>query len=122
MRVFMSINIAKPLQNAARGLLGGLRGKARKMLLAGFFGAADWIDANQLGRRNLTPDQMSLIRGRRYNRAKKAPHRPEKRTQNEDVKPERTSERLAKEHGVSAATIKRDGQFAKAVEKVKVIE
>ena len=28
--------------------------------------AADWIDAHQLGRRNLTPKQMSLIRGRRY--------------------------------------------------------
>ena len=34
--------------------------------------AMDWIDANQLGRRNLTPDQMSQLRGRRYNRAKKA--------------------------------------------------
>jgi hypothetical protein len=33
--------------------------------------AMDWIDSNQLGRRNLTPDQMSLIRGRRYNRMKK---------------------------------------------------
>ena len=33
--------------------------------------AADWIDKNQLGRRNLTPDQMSLLRGRRYNRAKR---------------------------------------------------
>ena len=30
----------------------------------------DWIDANQLGRRNLTPDQMSYIRGRLYNRKK----------------------------------------------------
>lgn len=34
--------------------------------------AADWIDKNQLGRRNLTPDQMSLLRGRRYNRTKGA--------------------------------------------------
>src|SRR4029453_82937 len=33
--------------------------------------AMNWIDANQLGRRNLTPDQMSLLRGRRYNRAKR---------------------------------------------------
>src|SRR4051812_5713888 len=24
--------------------------------------AADWIDHNQIGRRNLTPDQMSLLR------------------------------------------------------------
>jgi hypothetical protein len=33
--------------------------------------AADWIDANQLGRRNLTPDQFTLLLGRRYNRSKK---------------------------------------------------
>jgi hypothetical protein len=32
----------------------------------------DWIDSNSIGRRNLTPDQMSLIRGRRYNRLKNA--------------------------------------------------
>jgi len=35
--------------------------------------AMDWIDANQLARRNLTPEQVSLIRGRRYNRIKKTP-------------------------------------------------
>ena len=32
----------------------------------------DWMDANQLGRRNLTGDQASILRGRRYNRTKKA--------------------------------------------------
>jgi hypothetical protein len=26
--------------------------------------AMDWVDANQLGRRTLTPDQRSIIRGR----------------------------------------------------------
>jgi hypothetical protein len=30
----------------------------------------DWMDANQLGRRNITPDQFTLLLGRRYNRAK----------------------------------------------------
>ena len=34
--------------------------------------ALDWIDANQLGRRNLSPDAFKLLLGRRYNRAKKA--------------------------------------------------
>ena len=34
--------------------------------------AADWIDRNQAGRRNATPDQLRLIRGRIYNRMKKA--------------------------------------------------
>jgi hypothetical protein len=34
--------------------------------------AMDWMDANQLGRRNLTNDQRSYLRGRRYNRTKKS--------------------------------------------------
>jgi hypothetical protein len=34
--------------------------------------AEDWIDSNQLGRRNLSPDMMRLIRGRLYNRLKEA--------------------------------------------------
>lgn len=76
--------------------------------------AADWIDANQLGRRNLRPEQMSLLRGRRYNRTKKAVGRPE-------LKPDKmselaTAERLAQQHGVNARTIERDGKFAEAVE------
>jgi len=33
-----------------------------------------------------------------------------------------TAERLAKQHGVSRATIERDGQFAAAVEKVKAVD
>ncbi len=76
--------------------------------------AKDWMDRNQLGRRNLTPEQMSLLRGRRYNRLKKS-HGGEREAspQNDDLK---TSERLAKQHGVSKATIERDGQFAEAVE------
>ena len=32
--------------------------------------AEDWIDRNQLGRRNLSPDTASLLRGRIYNRTK----------------------------------------------------
>jgi len=106
MRVFMSMKVAKPPHNAATGLLGALRGKPRKMLLA------DWIDANQLGRRNLTPDQMSLLRGRRYNRAKGKQGGDHRSKYQNDTLID-TAARLAKEHGVSAPTIKRDGQFAR---------
>jgi len=80
--------------------------------------AEDWIDANQLGRRNLTPDQASFFRGRRYNRTKKSEGRPNKLAQNELVISESTAESLGRQHGVSAATIKRDGQFAEVVEKL----
>jgi len=73
--------------------------------------AADWIDKNQLGRRNLTP----LLRGRRYNRAKKAQggtgaNQYKQKDQNDTSA--NTAKRLAKEHGVSPATIKRDGKIA----------
>jgi hypothetical protein len=81
--------------------------------------AADWIDTHQLGRRNLSSEQMSLLRGRRYNRLKNSrggDRRSEiSNTQNEYLK---TSDHLAKEHGVSRVTIERDGQFADAVDRL----
>jgi len=80
----------------------------------------DWIDKNQLGRRNLTPDQMRMVRGRRYNREKKAVgqhtgNQHVERDQNDPI-PERTAERHAKEAGVSPATIKRDAAAVAAIE------
>ena len=74
-------------------------------------------DKNQLGRRNLNPDTMSLIRGRIYNRTKKAVGRPEN---NSDKKSELTAAKLAADHGVTSRTIERDGQFTKAVESVSL--
>ena len=73
-----------------------------------------WIDTNQLGRRNLSPDVVSLLRGRIYNRTKKA--HGGARDQSDHLK---TSESLATAYGVGEATIRRDGQFARAVEVVK---
>ena len=77
--------------------------------------AADWIDKNQLGRRNLDSRQMSLLRGRRYNRTKKTP------TEAGGLKGKAmdnlsTASLLAAEHGVNEKTIRRDGEFAEAVE------
>jgi len=96
--------------------------------------AEDWIDRNQLGRRNLTPDDFKLILGRRYNRMK-ATHGGDRKSnynvselwaidqerqkssrQNDDLK---TSEKLAQEHGVSKRTVERAGKFAEAVEEAK---
>jgi len=96
--------------------------KTKKIQLDGYEAAADWIDKNQLGRRNLTPDQASLLRGRRYNRAKKAHGGDRKSKDQNDLLIESTAVRLAKQHGVSAPTIKRDGQFASAVEKAKRLD
>ncbi len=82
--------------------------------------AADWIDANQLGRRNLTPDQAALLRGRRYNRLKKA-RGGDRRSKGQNA-PLNVAERLASQHGVDPSTIKRDGRFAEAVEKTRSLD
>lgn len=77
--------------------------------------AADWIDRNQLGRRNLDPKQMSLLRGRRYNRVKRPDGgHGDQKSVGHFVRPI-ASEAIAAEHGVDEKTIRRDGEFADAV-------
>jgi len=96
--------------------------------------ACDWVDANQLGRRNLTPDQMSVLRGRRYSRRKKAAsfengksgnsagrppaNKAGKEQGGKSCHPDKTADSLAKQYGVSPRTIRNDGKYAEAVEKV----
>lgn len=78
----------------------------------------DWMDANQLGRRNLTPDQFTYHLGRLYNRQKKALGGQIPNSRVDQIEPPiSTAEKLAKEHAVSAATVKRAGQIASAVER-----
>ena len=78
--------------------------------------AEDWIDRNQLGRRNLDSRQMSLLRGRRYNRTKNNRGGWKEEMDGQNVRPSQTAESLAAEHGVDEKTIRRDGKFAEAVE------
>jgi N6-adenosine-specific RNA methylase IME4 len=83
--------------------------------------AADWIDANQLGRRNLSPDAFKLLLGRRYNRSKKAANDGGRGTAKRSVhqiEGRSTAQKLGKQHGVSKATVERAGKFAEQVEKV----
>jgi hypothetical protein len=81
----------------------------------------DWIDRNQLGRRNLSPGQLQLLRGRRFNRRKSGwgGRRDRSKPQLESMK---TAEILAREMGVSRATIERDGRYAEAVEQLRDID
>jgi len=87
--------------------------------------ALDWIDANQLGRRNLTPDQRSILRGRRYNRAKKTVAEAgsiggSSSGQNVHRLP-KTAETLAAQHGVTERTIRRDGKRAEFMERLEKV-
>jgi len=85
-------------------------------------GALDWIYRNQLGRRNLSPSDASELRGRMYNGRKKtkseAGSKGGSSNHQNEVCLESTAEVVAKETGVSKATIERDGQYAEAVQKV----
>ena len=78
--------------------------------------AAEWIDRNQLGRRNLSRQDYKLLLGRRYNRAKRADggHGDQKSGGQSDRPKEKASERLAREYGVGEATVRRAGKYQAA--------
>ena len=82
----------------------------------------DWIDANQLGRRNLSPDQMRILRGRRYNRLNTMGHGSKSARQNVGQNPQMAAV-LAQEHGVTSRTIERDGKLARELgqEQIKAV-
>ena len=84
----------------------------------------DWIDANQLGRRNLTPDSFRLLLGRRYNRMKKAQGaRGKQKTGHFDPSSgHATADSLAAEHGVTEKTVRRAGKFAEEVEQTPELQ
>lgn len=87
--------------------------------------AADWIDRNQLGRRNLSRQDYKLLLGRRYNRAKKAIPNPtgnngSGEVSGQTVRQPKTAEKLAREHGVDEKTVRRAGQFQAAAEKLGI--
>jgi hypothetical protein len=78
--------------------------------------AINWLINHQLGRRNLTEEQKSYLRGKRYNLEKRQDggHGVQKAADRSD--PPMTAQRLAQEYQVGEATIKRDGQFATALD------
>ena len=67
----------------------------------------------QLGRRNLTPEQASFLRGKRYLQQKQ--ERGGYRVGQETID---VSEELGKTYGVSGRTIKRDAEYTTGLEKL----
>jgi len=75
----------------------------------------DWMINNQLGKRNVTDEIKSYLRGKQYNREKdknnfKGNQHTEKEGEEQNLKL-KTHERLAEEHKVSAKTIQRDEKY-----------
>jgi hypothetical protein len=84
-----------------------------------------WMMANQLGRRNLPPHQISYYRGEQYKYQKKLRRGggDHKSAEAKNQKPhsevfENTAQRLALQHNVSKATIERDAAYAKAIDTI----
>ncbi len=81
----------------------------------------DWMFGNQMARRNLSALQMSYLRGLRYENEKNTwgGSRDRKEANGHNVHlPSPTAEKLSEEYGVNEKTIRRDGQFAVALEKL----
>ena len=74
-----------------------------------------WMVNNQMGRRNLTSDQMSYYRGKKYLLLKKS-HGGFDFVERKGSSDEPTSIRLSKEFKVGESTIRRDAKFAEGLE------
>ena len=88
--------------------------KIRKMAFHDIEEVRIWMVENQMGRRNLTPDQMSYYRGLKYLSLKKKKggyDNVKSKGQNETS----TSEILAVNFSVSESTIKRDARYAEGL-------
>ena len=74
-----------------------------------------WILENQIARRNLNGDQLSILRGEIYSAKKQSAPFQEVLVGQNDLPGDGVAEVLAEQFGVSASTIKRDEQFSHAV-------
>jgi hypothetical protein len=99
-----------------------LRYRTAEVSLPSREAAIAWVLARQAGRRNLTPEGRSYLRGQRYLRERRRPggtgsnqHGPAQRAQNEQSAAGVLA-RLAAECKVGAATIRRDARFATEVD------
>jgi len=80
--------------------------------------AHNWLIDNQLGRRNLTPEAVSYLRGKRYQLEKRQGERSDLTCAHFEHKLDvsKTADKLAQQYKVGQATIRRDAQFANAVD------
>ena len=78
-----------------------------------------WICKNQLGRRNLTPEQKYYLMGKQYE-AEKAAHGGDRKSSDAKkanlIDNSKTCDRIAEENGVSKDTVIRASKYMKGVE------
>lgn len=90
--------------------------------------AINWIIDNQLGRRNLTPEQRLHLIGKRYNNEKKeianasGVNQYDKKVVGAQFEPQpKTAAKIAQQYNVSRETVKRAGKYAEAVDNIAEI-
>lgn len=99
----------------------GLPFKIEERIFDDIDAALEWIENNQLGRRNLTPEQFKFYLGKKLERqvgqqgGDRKSEDAKSKSQNETLIGD-TATRIAKEHGVTRATVSRAGEFVRAVE------
>jgi len=85
----------------------------------------EWVDFNQLGRRNLINEQRAIILGRIYGRRKQHNFKGNQYTKVLELKlssstgSNATAKEIAKQAGVGQATVRRAADFTEAVDKIK---
>jgi hypothetical protein len=72
-----------------------------------------WMIDLQLGRRNMSPNEIAYYRGLKYNQEKKIEKTENFSSAGTSLK---TSQKLAQQYGINEKTIRRDAEFAKGVE------
>jgi N6-adenosine-specific RNA methylase IME4 len=77
-----------------------------------------WMIANQLGRRNLTPEKFAYMLGRLYEERKQEHGGDRKSSDQNDHLMEKTAEIIADKYKTSAPTVRRAAAFSKAVDAI----
>ncbi len=97
-----------------------LRVKVREIDLPDETAAVEYILGLQRQRRNLTREAMSYLRGCEYNvlKGQRGGRRPGRQPKGQSVPLPTTAEKLGARYGLSSKTIKRDGRFAEAVDRI----
>lgn len=104
----------------------GIKYRTRVVKVASREEAIQWVIDNQIGRRNLSDERRAYYRGKEYLSRKKS-HGDASRTKNEEnpmISPSAqnahlgndTAKEVAGKHGVNPSTVRRDAEYAKAVD------
>ena len=83
--------------------------------------AKEWIIKNQLGRRNLSPEDFKLLVGQLYNQ-RKTTQGGDKKSKAQTEPLINIAEKIAAETGVSRETVNRAGKLAEKVEEIQAAQ